>query len=809
MSTFRDGITGTAKRGVRSVKRRLRRAFGRGASKPAYVHPWTREDPGTPAVVDELDPRHCCGCGSCACTCPKHAICMQPDSEGFLYPQVDADACVGCGLCVRHCPVLVEQPENDVVMTCHAQLSDDDTRAQSSSGGMFTELARYAFSRGGVVFGAAYDDALTVRFAAARNEEELAPLRGTKYVQAQTGACYAQVAELLAQGTFVLFAGCPCQVAGLYAYLGTSDDANLLTVDLLCHGSPSPALFERYVDETYGTGTVADVRFRDKSAFGWSSHVNVYLADGSIVRTLGTDDPYFRMFSACLANRPFCSVCKFARLPRVGDVTIGDWWGIGVYDRSLDDKLGTSYVTLNNARARELYARLEPAFKRSEVYDIAKARRRNGAIDHALPAHQERARFFHLLELMPFAKAVRYTLDYRFDVGVFGLWYGENYGSILTYFGLVNVLESMGLSVCLIANPLGTDHGDTREPTAFARRQGFFISARRPLSKMRECNRFCDTFMVGSDQLWNPGLSGPYGHSYFLSFVADDKKRIAYGTSFGKGDHAISPRYKERSRWELSKFDALSVRDDFSKRLLAEDYGCASTKVLDPALLCDPQRYVELAATATQPLAVAGTLPPLAAGGYTLAYLLDPDENTAEELAHLARLLGNPVVVALDMAPHKVADNQALFAGSHKRDVYVLDRPHVEQWLFCFAHARNVLTDSFHGTLFSHVFGRDFVALPNARRGAARFTDALGVLGLRERIVERLDGEGGMQAVAELLATPVDFAASNERLQREREASYAWLSDALFSPKRVATDCVYERRAQPAGAGQRQEEGRA
>ena len=783
----------------RRFERWLRRKLGvavpqdvEEARKPApYVHPWTLEDPGHPSVVDELERRHCCGCSSCMNICPKGAITMEPDEEGFLYPVVDHDLCVNCGACVKHCPVLVEQPVNDEVDTCWAQMSDDAVRAESSSGGMFTELARYAFDQGGAVFGAAYDEHMTVRHIRAESEDELAPIRGSKYVQSQTGDCYKQVKALLKEGRFVLYSGTPCQIAGLYAYLGGSDQENLLTVDLLCHGTPSPALFRRYLEEDYGLENVADVRFRDKSAFGWSTHMNVYLKDGTVCREVCGKDPYYRMFLPCLAMRPFCSRCKFTRLPRVADFSIGDWWGIEKYDRELNDSKGTSLVMLNNARARDVWSQISPKFDRVKEFPLDEARPRNYTIDKPFKAHPGRERFFHLLEFQPFDKAVHYARDYHFDVGVFGLWYGENYGSVLTYFGLMKVLESMGLAPCLIANPLGSDAGDAQEPTAFARRQGFFITKRRPISKMGELNQSCDTFLVGSDQLWNPGLSIKYGHSYFLSFANGDRKRVAYGTSFGKGNHQIPEEYKERSRWELAKFDALSVRDDFSRRLLKDDYGCDSVKVLDPALLCDRAEYRALASTAEAPRAVEGELPDLSQGGYVLVYMLDPAEETAGELAELGRLMGRPVVVVLDMNPKAVERNQGLFAGASAEDVYVIDRPQVEQWLACFEHADCVLTDSFHGSLFSVVFEKDFVALPNARRGKERFTDALGVLGLTGRIVPKL--EGNLEGIAGLLRTPVDYEAANELLERERERSYAWLHDALFAPKQVTTDRAYLR----------------
>ena len=786
-----EGLRGAKRaevRAERAIKRRLGYDVPSEGKRGPSVHPWESQNPGSPKIVDELARAHCCGCGSCAQVCPRGAISMVRDEEGFCYPSVDHEACVSCGLCVRRCPVLGEQPKNDAVTTCLATWSDRETRLESSSGGMFTELARHVLSRGGAVFGAAYDEGLVVRHRMVDSEEGLAALRGSKYVQSQTGECYRQARELLEEGRPVLYTGCPCQVAGLYAFLGREYE-NLLTADLICHGAPSPGLFERYLEETYG-GLQTGVSFRDKRVFGWTASMSVRLADGTVVDEAASRDPYMRMFSACLANRPFCSHCKFTRLPRVADFTIGDFWGIGGIDRGLDDGNGTSVVLVNNARARAVMDELAPSLELVRELPLQTARARNGAIDGPLPAHPARERFFGLLRHQPFGKAVRYALAPHFDVGVFGLWYGENYGSILTYFGLVKVLEGMGLSAALIANPLGSDRGDLLQPTAFARRQGFYITKRRPLSRMHECNAFCDAFMVGSDQLWNPALSGPYGHSYFLSFADPDRRRIAYGTSFGRAGLEVSPRYRERSRYELSRFDAVSVRDDFSRQTLRDEYGVGSVKVLDPALLCEPEEYARLADRA-EPLAFLEGGAPDLSGGYLFVYLLDPNEGSLGLLAELGECVGLPVVVALDMRPELLEGRQRLLSGGRGRGVYVLDDPTPEQWLRALSGGEAVLTDSFHGTLFSHVFQRRFVCLPNGLRGRERFSDVLGILGLEDRAVDGLDGN--LDAVAGLLATPIDYATSNALLAVERAHSLRWLRNALFTFKCVSTDRAYAR----------------
>lgn len=773
----------------RSMKRRLGIAPAEKGAGP-YVHPWTAQNLGSPAVVDEMSKQHCCGCEACRSICPKGAIAMAEDEEGFLYPSVDHELCIDCGICVKHCPVYQDQPANEVVRDCYATISSDEAaRAVSSSGGLFSQLAEYALSKGGVVFGAAYDGCDTVRHKSVESTGELDDLRRSKYVQSSTGDTFSQAKQALDEGRFVLYSGCPCQIAGLYAFLGRSYD-NLLTVDLICHGVPSPGLFRRYLHEQYGTSGIAEVNFRDKSAFGWSTHMNVYLADGSVRRELCSVDPFLRMFLPCLAMRPFCSICKFTKLPRVADVSIGDWWGIEKYDTSLNDRRGTSLLLVNNAKGRAAFEAIRGGMARCEKFPLSFARPRNYTIDRPLKAHVHRSRFFKLLSAYPFGKAVGYALENRYDVGVFGLWYGENYGSILTYYGLVKVLESMGLSTIMISNPLGSKQDDEHEPMQFARRQGYAISKRRKLHAMKEINAHCDSFVLGSDQLWNPGLSKPYGHSYFLDFAAPDRKRIAYGTSFGKGTHVIDEVYKNRSRFELSKFDAISVRDDFSKRLIEDEYGRHAVKVLDPALLCDASEFRKLADQAEVPSCVAGDMPRLSDEPYLFAYILDPKDDTLDDLADIAGKAGLPVVVSLDMAPSSVERNRALFSGGEQRGVFVLDRPHVEQWLYAIANASATLTDSFHGMLFSFAFGKNFAAFPNVQRGAGRFTDVASVLGLEDRLVDGLHGNTGK--VCMLLETDIDYRSASRRLEEERAFSRRWLHEALFSFKRMHTDRAYK-----------------
>ena len=245
----------------------------------------------------------CSGCTACKAACPKQAIAMVADHEGFLRPQIDASKCVQCHACERVCPVL-HPSEPDTSPTCYAARTKDDVlRLASSSGGIFTELARPILAKGGVVFGCVWEKpALVAIHAKAENEDELAAMRGSKYVQSDLRDTYREAKAELQKGREVLFSGTPCQIAGLNKYLGKSYD-NLLTVEIICHGVPSPAVFEKYKQEL---GNPTTVNFKDKAeswhnpTFSWKS------SNGETSREKLYANAYALAFLRDFCLRPSC-----------------------------------------------------------------------------------------------------------------------------------------------------------------------------------------------------------------------------------------------------------------------------------------------------------------------------------------------------------------------------------------------------------------------------------------------------------------------------------------------------------------------
>lgn len=312
-------------------------------------------------MINITDKHKCCGCTACISVCPKGYISMSEDKEGFLYPIVDSVKCIDCGLCEKVCPVL-HPLKNEAEPLVYAAINNDESiRMQSSSGGIFTLLAEYVIENGGVVFGACFDRDWNVVHDYTETKEGLVRFRGSKYVQSNVGNSFSQVKIFLDAGREVLFSGTPCQVAGLKNYL-RKPYPNLLTVDLVCHGVPSPDVWRKYLQETVCKAYrikknksavnicdyISDIKFRAKDK-GWKKYsFKIEYKDGRIEINPFYENPYMNIFLSNLSLRPSCYVCP-AKLNNVqSDITLADFWGVNKIDPNIDDDKGCGLLFLNN-----------------------------------------------------------------------------------------------------------------------------------------------------------------------------------------------------------------------------------------------------------------------------------------------------------------------------------------------------------------------------------------------------------------------------------------------------------------------------
>lgn len=310
-----------------------------------------------------VDYEKCTGCGACVQRCPKRCISWTQREFGFRYPQIDKDACVNCGQCEKVCPIdkaLEVSAEQKAYAAVH---KDDEVLAKSTSGGAFTAIADAVFAQGGIVYGAAMLDGLQVKHIRTSGKDDFEGLRSSKYLQSDTGTTYQMVEQDLKQGKTVLYSGTPCQIDGLKNFLG-KDYENLYTVDIVCHGVGSQAYFDKYMDyarERYGK--IKALRFRSKEYAGWSCGGGVVVVDSSDclkkIPYRDFDNYYYSYFLSGDIYRKSCYSCKYANTNRVGDFTLGDYWGVEALNLPLQTENGCSLLLVNNRHAMQLLDEIE------------------------------------------------------------------------------------------------------------------------------------------------------------------------------------------------------------------------------------------------------------------------------------------------------------------------------------------------------------------------------------------------------------------------------------------------------------------
>ena len=715
-------------------------------------------------TVNTINKEYCTGCSACYNACSVNAITMRQGKDYYLEPWIDDNKCIECGRCLAVCPVAHRPVINSTAPECYAAMADDDVRKISSSGGMFTIFARDVISHGGYVCGAAMDENFVVHHILVNKEEDLSRLRLSKYVQSNIGDVFRQIKALLEQSKDVLFSGCPCQVAGLKNYLG-KEYKNLLTIDIVCHGAPPEPLFQKYVKETFGE-KLKKYEFRTKK-FGYNSmNAHAVLDDDSELPRNYAIDSYEQCMHSGLALRKICGDCTFAELTRVGDLTIGDFWGISSYDAKLNDNLGTSVLLINSLAGQSALGRVRNRMKllKAVPFDVPRSHNRFG---RKMQIPRCRKNFYTMLKTQSFEKSVKYALNYHFDVGVIGLWYGENYGSLVTYYSLHRHLEDMGLSVVMIENPYtggARPFMDDVEPY-------YFISRKRSLDNLWELNAVCDTFLVGSDQLWNVYLSRPYKQMYYLGFASDDKKKISCATSFGRPYEGGQNEWFVAKR-DLERFDHISVRDDVSLGE-CEKMGVNATKICDPAFFTTASQYDELATKATVKVSDSR---------FILAYILDPNEEKMDMLKQLVARTGLMVYVVLDLFPPMWLTRKKFVENYGNDKISVLENVKLSDWLWLYKHSTAVVTDSYHGTIFSLIYKKPFLTLINKKRGAERFLSLLGPIGLEDNLLENA------REVSPHFVKLLPECTYEEALKKQAvliEEGKKWLAQALYTPKKM------------------------
>ena len=355
--------------------------------------------------------KDCCGCTACASICPKQCITMQADDEGFLYPITDESLCTNCNACNKVCPIINKQKTRTPLQSYAAKNRDREVLLDSSSGGIFSQLAEQILDEGGVVFGAAWVDG-KVEHTYIEKPEELYRMRGSKYVQSDLKDTFRQARQFLRDGRLVLVTGTPCEIGGLKSFLKKDYD-NLLALDVACHGAPSPKVLSLYMRELeckYGSDV--QLNFRSKRD-GWQNYkVTAYTGDCHHFYEGQKENIFMKGFLRELYSRPACHDCAFKGFRSQSDITLADFWGIEEVLPELDHTDGVSLVLLNTEKGRDFFSSIERDLDLNKT-SLTDALNHNGALLHTEESHPERKYFFRQLGSKQLTKLIEECLALR------------------------------------------------------------------------------------------------------------------------------------------------------------------------------------------------------------------------------------------------------------------------------------------------------------------------------------------------------------------------------------------------------------
>ena len=365
----------------------------------------------------EIDRDHCTGCGACVQSCSVGAIRFLPDEKGFPYPEIDQEQCVQCGKCCSVCHLQHPETTNSIQGAYAVQHLDPQVLKESSSGGVFSAVASHFLSNAGIVYGCVFDETCTAVYRRISSVEEMAQMRGSKYVWADASPCYKFVKVDLDAGYRVLFCAPPCQVSGLLLYLGKRYQ-NLFTIDFLCGGPPSPYVFKEYIHSFTNAEERGKLnfKFRDKEKNGAGYCISYYKNNRKYYRSPLTSS-YLYLFSNKMVQRDACYQCTFRGTHRAADATMGDFWGAKEFFPEWNDQAGISILLINSENGKEIVDIVKRTCKVAATSVDSIAKRNILRLDNTvktIPIPANREKFFSMLQNKGWTKSsIKYTLTIK------------------------------------------------------------------------------------------------------------------------------------------------------------------------------------------------------------------------------------------------------------------------------------------------------------------------------------------------------------------------------------------------------------
>lgn len=701
----------------------------------------------------------CCSCQLCFKSCPSNAIKMV-EEYGFKHAYIDEEQCNNCGLCQSLCPMLREFPQNKIEKKMLLKLKDNKLIDMSSSGGVFGELSRWIINQKGVVYGAAFNTKFNVEFIRVADRNNLYKVFRSKYVHSDISLIFENIKKDLDANKKVLLGATPCQIAAVKLFL-RKEYPNLFSIDLICHGLPSSLLWEKYTNYLSKKGKIKDVNFRyNNKKAPEKNFLVLYEANKKYNETL-YKDPYGYAFLNNIILNESCYKCNFKNSRSCADLTIGDAHGYNLQKAESKHSL----VIVNTKNGEFLLKNVMPKFNNFIEFDITFELKNNYPILHPSPKHFNREYILQninnktIIQLLNDAKKSNIEKNSK-NVGILNFFYENyNYGANLVAYSLSKVVEKLGYKPYIINfDPFPPLDSITRYRTqAFLDFRQDYLNL-TPLytssSFLNETNDYIDSFIVGSDQVWRKTITKNNLKTYFLDFVNWNKNCISYGASYGTNKFEGNYNEINDCKLLLKKFSNVSVREKDAINITKELFDANSCLVLDPTLLLTKEDYNTL---------ILKENVTNKKGHIAIYTLFDQDENFNKELKRLF--------------PNK----EILNIKTHSEYIPLLDRKElvynsIPNWINEIKNADYIVTDSYHGLLFSLIFEKDFICLGKNSSAKSRFDSLSELLGgnISSRIIGSLSDVNTISTLIKL-----NYNDINKNIQNEREKSLKFIKGSL------------------------------
>lgn len=355
-------------------------------------------------TINITNKNNCCGCSACYNICPTKAISMVQDSEGFFYPEINKKKCINCGQCKKVCP-FININNSKPLEVYNAHIKNEENLIQTSSGGIFSELAKSILKSNGIVIAVNNNN----EYEIVDNVTNLSHLYGSKYVQVFPEKLFKKIKELLNKNNTILFVGTPCCVNGLKNYL-SKEYENLYTCDLICHGVPSKLWLDKY--KASFNKKITSINYREKS-HGWQDFSVKINFDKKSQKSLATDNEYMRAFLDNLCLRYSCYECKAKNASRSSDLTLGDYWGIDK-ESALYNFMGNSIIIVNSDKGKKLFEKIKDEINLEKINK--EEVNKNTAYSNSVVKPKAREEFYIDLNKMTYKKVVKkYKLSPKFE----------------------------------------------------------------------------------------------------------------------------------------------------------------------------------------------------------------------------------------------------------------------------------------------------------------------------------------------------------------------------------------------------------